>query len=85
METKSHKRLAWVKEEKENLYNDVTINMTPIYDKNKILLGYYNGTSAIAHDGKCIGQISITLKDSNKNIWVKGQAHKFKNGWKLIN
>ena len=41
METKSHKRLAWVKEEEENLYNAVTINMTPIYDKNEICHKYW--------------------------------------------
>jgi hypothetical protein len=73
-------KFAW---EKKNLYNTVNIKDTPIYNKNNALLGYYNGISAIAHNGKCCGSISINLKDGTGTAWVRGGCYKYLDGWKL--
>ena len=79
---------AWVESKKENLYHVVRKINTPVYSINGILLGYYSGTSAIAHNGKCHGY--GFLKDtadenySRCDICVGGPVVKFKDGWKLV-
>ena len=70
-------------ESEVNLYNAVHIKGTPIYDTNEKLIGHYNGTSSIAHNGKDNGRISIT-SIKNEEWWYSGPAIKYKDGFKLI-
>ena len=85
MDSSNNKRkLAWTVPEKENLYNAVRDNGTPIYTNKGKLLGHYNGYSSIAHNGKCCGSICITLNKSNEQMWLKGSTYKFNDGYKLI-
>jgi hypothetical protein len=79
---------AWVESKRENLYNVVRKLNTPVYSINGNLLGYYSGTSSIAHNGKCHGY--GYLKDTNDDnfsrcdICVGGDVTRFKDGWKLV-
>ena len=81
-------KIAWEENKVENLYNIIGNINTPVYNKEKELLGYYSGVASIAHNGRCHGY--VMLKDdpedeSNKlSIWVGGDVIKHKNGWKLI-